>query len=182
MILVILPNPDYFCQRPIGRRSAFRVTRSDDPDMEAVALAVAGQKRAELIAHHACVGPLLELARAEEARPHIERARAIVRELEAWRFEPANLAFLAEVEVEAGRPDRARPLLAEGLLLTRKTAMSCWGPTLLADSAWLAEDDDKRRAFVAEAEALLAGEVLAHNHYLARRALVELGPSSPIQT
>ena len=99
-------------------RSAFRVTTSDDPDMEAVALAVAGQKRAELIAHHACVGPLLELGRAEEARQHIERARAIVRELEAWRFEPANLAFLAEVEVEAGRPDRARPLLAEGLLLT----------------------------------------------------------------
>ena len=143
---------------------------------EAVALAVAvGQKRAEMIAHHACVGPLLELGRAEEARPHIERARAIVRELEAWRFEPENLAFLAEVEVEAGRPDLARPLLAEGLLLARKTAMSYWGPALLAYNAWLAEDDDKRRAFVAEAEALLAGKVLAHNHYLARRALIELG-------
>ena len=128
-----------------------------------------------MIAHHACVGPLLELGRAEEARPHIERARAIVRELEAWRFEPENLAFLAEVEVEAGRPDLARPLLAEGLLLARKIAMSYWGPALLAYNAWLAEDDDKRRAFVAEAETLLAGKVLAHNHYLARRALIELG-------
>jgi len=143
---------------------------------EAVALAVAvGQKRAEMIAHHACVGPLLELGRAEEARPHIERARAIVRELQAWRFEPENLAFLAEVEVEAGRPDLARPLLAEGLLLARKTAMSYWGPALLADNAWLAENDDERDAFVAEAETLLTGEVLAHNHYLARRALIELG-------
>lgn len=143
---------------------------------EAVALAVAvGQKRAEMIAHHACVGPLLELGRAEEARPHIERARAIVRELEAWRFEPENLAFLAEVEVEAGRPDLARPLLAEGLLLARKTAMAYWGPALLADNAWLAEDENKRRAFVAEAESLLAGKVLAHNHHLARRALIELG-------
>jgi hypothetical protein len=46
---------------------------------------------------------------------------------------------------------------------------------LLAANAWLAEDDDKRRAFVAEAETLLAGKVLAHNHYLARRALIELG-------
>ena len=73
-----------------------------------------------MIAHHACVGPLLELGRAEEARPPLERARAIVRELEAWRFEPENLAFLAEVEVEAGRPDLARPLLAEGLRLARK--------------------------------------------------------------
>ncbi|HTO65619.1 MAG TPA: adenylate/guanylate cyclase domain-containing protein [Bradyrhizobium sp.] len=143
---------------------------------EAVALAVAvGQNRAEMIAHHACVGPLLELGRAEEARPHIERARAIVRELEAWRFEPENLAFLAEVEVEGGRPDLARPLLAEGLLLARRTAMSYWGPALLAANAWLAEDDDKRVAFVAEAETLLSGKVLAHNHYLARRALIELG-------
>ena len=143
---------------------------------DAVALAVTvGQKRAEMIAHHACIGPLLELGRAEEARPHIERARAIVRELEAWRFEPENLAFLAEVEVEAARPDLARPLLAEGLLLARKTAMTYWGPALLADNALLAEDDDERRAFVAEAETLLAGRVLAHNHFLARRALVELG-------
>ena len=143
---------------------------------EAVALAVAvGQQRAEMIAHHACVGPLLELGRAEEARPHIERARAIVRELEAWRFEPENLAFLAEVEVEAGRSDLARPLLAEGLLLARKTAMSYWGPILLAENALLAQDDAERRAFVAEAEALLAGKVLAHNHYLTRRALIELG-------
>ena len=53
--------------------------------------------------------------------------------------------------------------------------MSYWGPILLAENALLAEDDAERRAFVAEAEALLAGKVLAHNHYLTRRALVELG-------
>ena len=53
--------------------------------------------------------------------------------------------------------------------------MTYWGPVLLADNAWLAEDRDKRRALVAEAEALLAGKVLAHNHFLARRALIELG-------
>jgi hypothetical protein len=53
--------------------------------------------------------------------------------------------------------------------------MTYWGPALLAYNAWLAEDDGKRRAFVAEAETLLAGKVLAHNHYLARRALIELG-------
>ena len=46
---------------------------------------------------------------------------------------------------------------------------------MLAANAWLAEDDDKRVAFVAEAETLLSGKVLAHNHYLARRALIELG-------
>ena len=68
---------------------------------EAVALAAAvGQKRAELNAHLCCLLPLLELGRSDEGRPHIERARTLVRELEAWRFEPENLAFLAEIEVE----------------------------------------------------------------------------------
>ncbi|MBN9488689.1 MAG: AAA family ATPase [Alphaproteobacteria bacterium] len=165
--------------RPMHAHTMFFELKLQDSlitGQEAVALAVAvGQKRAEMIAHHACVGPLLELGRAEEARPHIERARVIVRELEAWRFEPENLAFLAEIEIEAGRPDLARPLLAEGLLLARKTAMTYWGAALLADNAWLAEDDGERRAFVDEAETLLAGKVLAHNHYLARRSLIELG-------
>jgi hypothetical protein len=132
-----------------------------------------------MIAHHACVGPLLELGRAEEARPHIERARTIVRELEAWRFEPENLAFLAEVEVEAGRPDLARPLLAEGLLLARKTAMSYWGPALLAYNAWLAEDDGKRRAFVSEVETLLAGKGVGPQSLPCTTRAHRIGPDPP---
>ena len=143
---------------------------------EAVALAAAvGQKRAELVAHQCCVRVLLELGCFDEARPHIERHRIIVRELEAWRFEPENLAFLADIEVESGKLDLARALVEEGLTLARKTAMGYVGPTLLAYNAWLAKDDAARDAFVAEAEKLLSGKVLAHNRYLARRALIELG-------
>ena len=134
-----------------------------------------GQKRAELIAHGACLLALLELGRPEEARPHFHRASVIVRELEALRFEPENLAFLAEIEVECGRPDLARPLVEKGLALARKTAMGYWGPTLLAYNAWLTEDASARAAYIAEAEELLAGKVVAHNHFLARRALMELG-------
>jgi tetratricopeptide (TPR) repeat protein len=140
----------------------------------ALALAV-GQKRAEMIGHHSCIGTLLELGRAEEARPHVERSRTIVRELEAWRFEPENLAFLAEIELERSRADLARPLVEEGLEIARKTTMTYWGPALLALSAQLASEAGARDGFIAEAESLLAGKVLAHNHYLARRSLVELG-------
>ncbi len=143
---------------------------------EAVALAVSvGQKRAELIAHHVCINALLELGRPEEARPHLQRASVIVRELEALRFEPENLAFLAEIELECGRPDLARPLVAEGLALARKTAMGYWGPTSLAYNAWLTEDASARAAYIVEAEELLAGKVVAHNHFFARRVLMELG-------
>jgi class 3 adenylate cyclase len=139
-----------------------------------LALAV-GQKRAEMIGHHSCIGALLELGRAEEARPHVERARTIVRELEAWRFEPENLAFLAEIELDQNRPDIARPLVEEALEIARKTAMSYWGPAVLALNAQLVAEAAAREAFIAEAESLLAGKVLAHNHFLARRSLIELG-------
>ena len=143
---------------------------------EAVALAAAvGQKRAEGSAHLCCVQALLELGRAEEARPHIERARTLVRELEAWRFEPENLAILAEIEVESGRPDLARGLVEEGLRLARETVMGYCGPILLAYNAMLADDGAARDAFIAEAEKLLSGKALAHNHWFARRALIELG-------
>ena len=143
---------------------------------EGVALALeVGQKRAEMIAHHVCIGSLLELGRQGEARAHVERTRVIVRELEAWRFEPENLAFLADVELEDGRPDLARPLVEEGLTIARRTAMAYWGPALLAYNARVTEDADAREAFLAEAETLLAGGVLAHNQLLARRAIIELG-------
>jgi tetratricopeptide (TPR) repeat protein len=143
---------------------------------EAVSLAVTvGQKRAEMLAHQICGEALLELGFFEAARPHIERARVIVREIEAWRFEPENLSFLAEVEVESGRPDLALPMVENALALARKTAMGYLGPALLAYNAWLAGDETKRGAFLMEAETLLAGKVLAHNHLLARRALIELG-------
>jgi class 3 adenylate cyclase/tetratricopeptide (TPR) repeat protein len=143
---------------------------------DAVALAVAvGQKRAELIGQHICIASLLELGQSDAARPHVDRARAIVRELEAWRFEAENLAFLAEIELDAGRSDLARCLVDEALALARKTAITYWGPAVLALSARLAQDDGVRVAHMAEAETLLDGEVLAHNHYLARRHLIAMG-------
>ena len=59
--------------------------------------------------------------------------------------------------------------------MARETVMEYWGPALLAYNAWLADDGASRDAFIAEAEKLLSGKVLSHNHFLARRALIELG-------
>jgi len=120
-------------------------------------------------------GQLLELGSFEATRPHVDRTHVIVRELEAWRFEAESLAFLAEVELECGRPDLARSLVEKALVLARKTGMGYWGPALLAYNAWLADDETKRGAYLMEAETLLAGKALSYNHYLARRALIELG-------
>jgi tetratricopeptide (TPR) repeat protein len=143
---------------------------------EAMARSVAvGQKRAELISQHACIVSLLELGRSEEARPFIDRARALVRDLEAWRFEPENLAFLAEVELERDRRDLAHSLVEEALALARKTAMGYWGAALLAVSARFSLDPGARAALTAEAEALLDGKAVSHNHYIARRHFIEMG-------
>ncbi len=155
---------------------ALRLDEAITVARESVALAVAvGQKRAEMIANHACVGALLEQAGYDEARLRLQRCRAITKELEAWRFEPENLAFLAEVELAEGRHDVACSLVGEGLALARKTGMAYWGPALLAFNARLTDHADARDALVEECEKLLGGNVLAHNHYLARHHLIALG-------
>jgi hypothetical protein len=142
---------------------------------EAIALSAAvGQIRAEMIARHLCVLALLDLGRAAEARPHVERASAIARELEAWRFEAENQALLAEIELECGRRDAARAAAEAAVGHARATSMGFWGPAALAVAARLADDRAARGALAAEAHALLAGQVLAHNQHIARRHLIEM--------
>lgn len=95
------------------------------------------------------------------------------------RFDPAALlALVGNPAFDVGSLLRAGLLRADGPELVFAHALireAVLRSLLLAANAWFAEGDDKRAAFVAEAETLLSGKVLAHNHYLARRALIELG-------
>jgi class 3 adenylate cyclase/tetratricopeptide (TPR) repeat protein len=153
-----------------------RLPECIDVARESVALAAAvGQRRAEMIANHACAAAMMESGRFDEARACLVRCQEIVRALEAWRFEAENLAFLSEIELEAGRMEVVRQLLEEGLALARRTGMAYWGPALLAFNARVHPDAEARSALVAECETLLSGSVLAHNHYLARNHLINLG-------
>ncbi|WP_422002018.1 adenylate/guanylate cyclase domain-containing protein [Reyranella sp.] len=129
--------------------------------------------RAELIALHALMLAGMESGRTEEALPHVDRARAIVAELGAWRFEGENLIFGAELQALAGNAALATSMAREAVMLCREHAMAYLGPAVLGLAARLVDDATEREALLEEGDRLLEAPTLGHNHFFFRRYAIE---------
>jgi hypothetical protein len=116
----------------------------------------------------------MELGDDGAALADMAEARRITRELEAWRFEPENLALVAEIHLRAGQREEARAVIDKALGIARATGMAYIGPLVLAHLARTEDDASARQAFLDEIEALLK-TAISHNHWLGRRQLIELG-------
>ncbi|MGE0155133.1 MAG: BREX system ATP-binding domain-containing protein [Reyranellaceae bacterium] len=144
---------------------------------EAIALARrVGLIRPEMIALHALIQASIESGRFAAVPAAVERAQAIVHELGALRFEPENLIFLADMQERAGELAAARESCGRALTSLRASGTPAFvGPLTLAIAARLGEGEAGQRAALAEAESLLAGNALAHNHFYVRREGIDLG-------
>jgi tetratricopeptide (TPR) repeat protein len=144
---------------------------------EAIALARrVGQMRPEMIAQHAVMQAAIELGRFDIVPPAVERAQEIVHALGALRFEPENLIFLADMQQRAGDLQTARATSALAMEKLRETGSPAYiGPVVLAIAARIAAERDQALAMIAEAETVLAGMTLAHNHFYIRREGIDLG-------
>lgn len=129
--------------------------------------------RAELIALHALMLAGMESGCTQEALPHVDRARAIVAELGAWRFEGENLIFGAELQALAGNTGLAASMAQEAVVLCREHAMAYLGPAVLGMAARLVGDAVERDALLEEGDRLLASPTLAHNHFFFRRYAID---------
>ena len=85
------------------------------------------QPRAELVGRDVCALTLAELGRDAEALAHLDEARRITRELEAWRFESENLTYIAEIRLRARQTEEARAALETALDIARRTGMAYFG-------------------------------------------------------
>jgi class 3 adenylate cyclase/tetratricopeptide (TPR) repeat protein len=131
---------------------------------KAIALAdAARQPRAELIARHAAMFAHLWAGRADLVHDHFSAAQAIVEKIGARRFEPENLAFMAEGMRQLGRTDEAARLLERALAMCRETGMTYIGPSVLALTALAFADDKERCAAALEEGEHLASSGLKHN-------------------
>jgi class 3 adenylate cyclase/tetratricopeptide (TPR) repeat protein len=133
----------------------------------------AQNRRAELIASHVLMMVAIEADRPHEGLPHVTRARQIVAELGAWRFEGENVIFGAQLEAAGGRPKLAAEMAREAVALCRQHAQSYMGPVALGIGAALSDDPEERDAWLAEGEALLQKPTLGHNHFFFRRNAIE---------
>ncbi|MBS0526536.1 MAG: AAA family ATPase [Proteobacteria bacterium] len=134
----------------------------------------AQNRRAELIALHVLMMVAIEADRPQEGLPHVVRARQIVAELGAWRFEGENVIFGAQLEAASGRHELAAEMAREAVALCRQHALSYLGPMALGIGATLNDDPAERDAWLVEGEALLQKPTVGHNHFFFRRNAIEV--------
>ena len=109
----------------------------------------------------------------DTALGHAERALVLARQINAPRFEAEALAFRGELLRSTGHRAQALDDLRHALVIARATGMAYLGPVFLGMLAVAADDAVTRNDALAEAEALLAGNTLAHNHLLFRREAID---------
>jgi DNA-binding SARP family transcriptional activator/tetratricopeptide (TPR) repeat protein len=134
-----------------------------------------GHLRAEAIAHH--IGCLARgaLDEPDRARQHAQQSLDLARRLEAPRFEAEALAFLGDLDAMTGDVEQGLRRLHAAIALARTSGMAFMGPVYLGLLARIAADDGVTRcAALGEAEQLLAGNGLAHNHLLFRRIAIDV--------
>ena len=140
----------------------------------AIALAARiGHRRAEAIGHHGAYQFSHALMAFDAALDHAERALLLAQQIDAPRFEAEALAFRGDLLRTTGRRAQAREDLQHALDIARNTGIAYMGPIFLGMLALAADDAATRDGALAEAEALLARNNLAHNHLLFRRDAID---------
>ncbi|MFA6153125.1 tetratricopeptide repeat protein [Mesorhizobium sp.] len=139
---------------------------------EALQEGYAALERAEEIAHHRarlCCHSFLsviqfDLGQLDQVRHHVEQARGLVRELNARRFEPLNLTYLAKAHRLSGEPAQARSIIASALAISEEVGTSYNGARVLGEAALNEPGTTRRKAILARGEALLATGCIGSNH------------------
>jgi hypothetical protein len=132
-----------------------------------------GQRRAEMVGHHAAFFCRHALMDFDGAIVHADAALTLARQLGARRFEPEALVFQAELHRLAGRRSHALVKANEAVKIARETGMAFLGPFALGALALASDDPDARRAALEEGEAVLKAGAVSHNHLLFRRDAIE---------
>ncbi|MER9107506.1 tetratricopeptide repeat protein [Mesorhizobium sp. M0848] len=132
----------------------------------------AALERAEEIAHHRarlCCHSFLsvilfDLDQLDQVRHHVEQAQGLARELNARRFEPLNLTYLAKAHRLSGEPVQARSVIASALAISEEVGTSYNGARVLGEAALNEPDTTRRKVILAKGEALLASGCIGSNH------------------
>lgn len=131
-------------------------------------------QRAEVLARNLVAFLKLEfegdhVAGAEYANDTI----ALVRSLNAKRFEPLSLAVLTKSALTAGDRSSATDFVKQGVAISRDTGTGMFGPWLLSLLALATDDPDERENALAEGESLLQKGCVGQNYFWFYRDAME---------
>lgn len=131
----------------------------------AEAAAKLGHPRAEIGGRHCVARVLTEMGRYSEALPELDKSLALIRRLQAGRFEAQNICFRADAYWELGRRDEALADLDTALKLARRTGLKFICPSVLGSLSRRTSDAAARKRAIQEAEEILSGGAVGHNVY-----------------
>ena len=112
-------------------------------------------------------------ARYRDAEPWLRRALQLAESLGARRYEAILVGALAECDLAAGRISEARESIERAVALARETGIGFCGPWILGIKLRILDDPREIERCTAEAEAVLAGPAMSHNHVAYRRNAIE---------
>jgi class 3 adenylate cyclase/tetratricopeptide (TPR) repeat protein len=110
----------------------------------------------------------------EEAEPFVDRAIVAARQASSRRFLSVDLMLKARCLGARGRRAEARAACAEAIELAHQTGIGFLGASLYAVMSMLSDEAAERRRWLAEGEALLAGDCLAHARLMFYRDAIDV--------
>jgi class 3 adenylate cyclase/tetratricopeptide (TPR) repeat protein len=132
-----------------------------------------GDRHAEMLALESVGLLALMCNRYAIAEAAIRRGVELVVSIGARRYETSLFGGLAECALAGGRRAEAVEAVERAVAVARETGMAFSGPWVLGIQLRTLEDPHRREACMREAETLLAGAALSHNHLSYRRSAIE---------
>ncbi len=123
-----------------------------------------GNRRAQIIAHHAHAVAHLEANDVAHARPHAEASVNISRAIGARRFEPESMGLVAHCLWMEGKRAEATVMMREAWAMVATHMIQYCGPMILGALARSTHDPAERMECLKKGEQILAGGSPAHNH------------------
>lgn len=134
-----------------------------------------GDRHAEMMALESLGAMATMCSRYAAAEPWIRRGLELVGALGARRYEAILLGAMAECDFMAGRIAEARDAVERSVAVARETGLAFCGPWALGIKLRLLDDAREREACINEAESILRGAAISHNHVAFRRNAIEDG-------
>ncbi|SAK66016.1 adenylate/guanylate cyclase [Caballeronia temeraria] len=149
-----------------------REARADAVDGSREA-ALIGQPRAQLLCETLGVFACYELGDAHAMRLHLDRERALIRQLGARRFEAQSMEMQGRLLLDDGDRKEAVRMLRASLALCREVGMQFSAPKTLGALSLAVDDDAERVRLLDEGADLLRRGAVGHNHLWFHRDAID---------
>ena len=133
-----------------------------------------GHRRAELNAGAACLFAAAEIGDWPAAEKHGERVLELGEMLGSVRFSQEAMAFLGVLLNGQGRKEEALASVRAAIAGARKLGLAFGGPRMLGHLARITDDPIEADRAIAEANAIIKGGCVGHNHFFFYRDALEV--------